>query len=106
MSRACGLVSPLARIYIPKFISGSPIDPDSKIAWENVDMESSKLDPITFREVCLTTDENKSIPIYNSHLTSNGETSEYFLAITGEVFSWMLDFASEETIQRVYLRYF
>lgn len=101
VSRACGLVSPLARIYIPKFVKGSPIDPDAQIVWENVDNELSKVDPISYMEVFHETpDIEGSNPIYNSKYLKV-QNSEYFLAITGDVFGWMLDFASEETIQRV-----
>ena len=100
VSRACGLVSPLARIYIPRFIHGSPIDPDASIVWENVDEEISKVDPISYMELFLETPEIGDNPIYN-YKYEKPENAEYFLAITGEVFSWMLDFASEESIQKV-----
>lgn len=101
VSRACGLVSPLARIYIPKFVKGSPIDADAKIVWENVDDDISKVDPITYMELFHEVhDASNSNPIFDSKRVKF-ESSEYFLAITGDVFAWMLDFDTEESIQKV-----
>lgn len=104
VSRACGLVSPLARIYIPKFVKGSPSDPDAQIVWENVDEEISKVDPISYMEIFHEVhDIGRNNPVFNSKYQI--QNSEYFLAITGDVFSWMLDFAPEESIQKVMKSY-
>ncbi len=101
VSRACALVSPLARIYSPKFIKGSPIDPDAKIVWENVDNDISKVDPVTYREIFHQKEDiGNDNPIFDDK-GAKFENSEYFLSITGDVFAWMLDFDTEESIQRV-----
>lgn len=97
VSRECGLVNPIARIYMPRFVSGSPIDPESVIAWDSVDGGSSQVDPVTYREILIPSErEGDGVPS-SVRLASN----EYYLAITGDVLSWMLDFASEECLQKV-----
>lgn len=36
VSRECGLVDYGAEIYVPRFLSGSSTDPQSKLTWESV----------------------------------------------------------------------
>ena len=107
MSRECGLVNPNARIYVPRFIHGSPIDPDAVITWENVDGGSSKVDATTYEEVHCDEQPPRNARLNESPVRSAGSHpksmsgSEYYLAITGDVLSWMLDFATEESLQKV-----
>lgn len=68
---------------------------DSNIDWTSVDDEKHKLDPYTLK------------PMIREHAlgydTGEAEQTDYQLALTGDVFRWMIDFAPLETMQRVRL---
>lgn len=44
VSRECGLVEHDAEIFMPRFLSGSSTDPESRITWESVMVEGQQLD--------------------------------------------------------------
>jgi cation-transporting ATPase 13A2 len=81
------------RSYILYLSTGGGHNPDSEIDWTSVDDEKHKLDPYTLR------------PIVQEYALGfdPGETEQpdYQLALTGDVFRWMLEFAPIETMQRV-----
>ncbi|KAJ3254236.1 hypothetical protein HK103_007289 [Boothiomyces macroporosus] len=87
VSRECGLVKKSSRIFIPRFESGQSHEEDARIVWEDVDDSNLKLDPVTFKP--------------------NGDVSperlaDYQMAITGDAFQWMLEFASDEIFEKVF----
>jgi cation-transporting ATPase 13A2 len=73
--------------------SGGGHNPDSEITWTSVDDEKHKLDSYSLK------------PIVQEYALGfdPGETEQpdYQLALTGDVFRWMLEFAPLETMQRV-----
>lgn len=75
--------------------SGGGHNPDSEITWTSVDDEKHKLDSYSLK------------PIVQEYALGfdPGETEQpdYQLALTGDVFRWMLEFAPLETMQRVSL---
>ncbi|ORX82959.1 hypothetical protein K493DRAFT_240394 [Basidiobolus meristosporus CBS 931.73] len=94
VSKECGLVHPEAEVYVPRFTQGSSNTPRSIISWENIDGKRSTLDAITLRPV-----EHRNTPYRTSFLGEN-----YALAITGEIFRWMVDYAPLETFQRMLIK--
>ena len=74
-------------------LAGGNHNPDSEIDWTSVDDEKHKLDPYTLK------------PIVHEYAMGfePGEMDQpdYQLALTGDVFRWMLEFAPIETMQRV-----
>ncbi len=51
VSRECELVDPEKRIFVPRFVSGKPHEPEAQIVWEDVDDSGVTLDPITFKVI-------------------------------------------------------
>ena len=92
VARECGLVSHSASVYIPTFIPGMGSGEGARLDWSSVDDEKHKLDEWTLKP--LARDEGMGM--------ENGEESnDYQLALTGDVFKWMLDYAEPETMERV-----
>lgn len=44
VGRECGMIQPLAKIYLPTFAKGGASTPRSVIEWSDVDDDSRKLD--------------------------------------------------------------
>ena len=107
VSKECGLVCKNSRIYIPRFVNGNSIDPKAQIRWENVENEFEIVDSVTFEELSLTLGDSLGDSLQDSlgnsnQIQSSKQHHEYYLAVTGDVFSWMLDFASESSLFRVF----
>ncbi len=94
VARECGLVSHSASVYIPTFIQGTGTGEGASLDWSSVDDERNKLDEYTLKPVVYETE---------GLAADTGETdmNDYQLALTGDVFRWMLDFAELETMERV-----
>lgn len=95
VSRECSLVDQNAEIYIPRFTQGSSSDPNSIIRWESVLQEGQTLHPHTLLP---ETSTQSSIYREGPFATSNGL---YYLAVTGEAFRWMVDYAPPEILSRM-----
>jgi cation-transporting ATPase 13A3/4/5 len=94
VARECGLVSHSASVYIPSFLPGSGNGETARLDWSSVDDESSKLDEYTLKPIIEQTDGM-------AFDVGEMEMSDYQLAVTGDVFKWMLDYAELETMERV-----
>jgi cation-transporting ATPase 13A2 len=93
VARECGLVTQSATVFLPSFTSGSPSEPESHIAWTSVDDDDIALDEYSLRPL----DTRQQ-----THLVDDQEEPlEYSLAVTGDVFRWMVDWAPLETFHRV-----
>ncbi|WVQ96650.1 hypothetical protein IAU59_003756 [Kwoniella sp. CBS 9459] len=96
VARECGLVSHSASVYIPTFIPGTGTSDGAQLDWSSVDDERHKLDEYTLKPI----------------LTQNGvtldgqdpESHDYQLALTGDVFKWMLEYAEFETMERMLVK--
>lgn len=63
--------------------------------WASVDDEKLKLDPYTLKPIIMQ---------HNlGYETNESDVPDYQLALTGDVFRWMLEFAPLDTMQRVCL---
>lgn len=91
VARECGLVSHSASVYIPTFVPGTGTGEGASLDWASVDDERNKLDEWTLK------------PIVHEHegFVDGEDSSDYQLALTGDVFKWMLDYAELETMERV-----
>ncbi|KAG0150885.1 hypothetical protein CROQUDRAFT_709427 [Cronartium quercuum f. sp. fusiforme G11] len=97
VGRECAMISPSARVYMPVFASGSQAVADSRIVWFDIDSETKQLDPYTLRPIFdPTDDEEQSIPSSCSSFST-----EYILAVSGDVFRWIVDYGSPEIVQRM-----
>lgn len=96
VARECGLVSHSASVYIPSFVPGTGNAEGARLDWSSVDDERNKLDEWTLKPV-LRGDEGLAVD------AAEMEMHDYQLALTGDVFKWMLEYAELETMERVRL---
>jgi cation-transporting ATPase 13A2 len=111
------MVGEYAHVYMPTFTQGSQSEPRSTIEWTDVEVDSLKLDPYSLKvrwQICLirvccwlsahmalvqpivpVDDDGTSFSSYSLDLR------DYHLAVSGDVFRWMMDFGPLETVQRV-----
>jgi cation-transporting ATPase 13A3/4/5 len=83
VARQCSLVSQNHKTFVPRFLIGQSHEEDAVIEWYDVDNVDNKLNSETL------------IPI------DYGAAYNYHLAITGDVFQWMLDFSDDDTFDRM-----
>lgn len=93
VARECGLVSHSASVYIPTFIPGTGVHDEARLDWSSVDDDRLKLDEWTLKP--LTNQVGVAMD------TAEAEMHDYQLALTGDVFRWMLEYAEFETMERV-----
>ncbi|KAF9435253.1 hypothetical protein BGZ76_006630, partial [Entomortierella beljakovae] len=101
VSKECELINPSREVYVPRFISGDSSTEKSKIVWENIDDSRMILDPFTLlpttlNERCI--DHGQEFP----NLT--GTMTDYALAVTGDCFRWMVDYAPITTLNRMLVK--
>ncbi|GAA5825204.1 hypothetical protein JCM11251_006142 [Rhodosporidiobolus azoricus] len=96
VGRECGMILPTSRIFLPTFSKGASSTPRAQIEWTDIDDETRKLDPYSLQP--LVTDQASVFSGYSD------ERREYHLAVTGDVFRWMMDFGALETLQRMLVK--
>ncbi|GAA6043571.1 hypothetical protein JCM8097_005258 [Rhodosporidiobolus ruineniae] len=96
VGRECGMILPTGRVFLPEFVKGSASTPRSQIEWTDIDDETRKLD--SYSLLPLVTDQASVFSGYSD------ERREYHLAVTGDVFRWMMDFGALETLQRMLVK--
>lgn len=94
VARECGLISHSASVYIPTFIPGTGMGEDAMLDWSSVDDERHKLDEYTLKPLA---DETNV-------LADDDDLPDYQLALTGDVFKWMLEWAPLETMNRMLVK--
>ncbi|KAG0083097.1 hypothetical protein BGZ92_011085, partial [Podila epicladia] len=101
VSRECGLINKTREVYIPRFVSGDSMTENSEIAWENTDDDRMSLDPVTLKPFTNWTEDSNNGPEFPrySHLLN-----DHVLAVTGEVFRWMVDYAPASTLNRMLVK--
>ena len=92
VSRECGLIDPSVHCFIPHFAEGEPSNPLSRLIWESVDNPLYKLDEHTLQPLPPPV-ESESTPYDMSNL------KHYCLAVSGDAFRWIIDYASESVLR-------
>jgi cation-transporting P-type ATPase 13A2 len=103
VSRECGLVNHDAEIYAPRFVTGEASVKDSCVVWESVVTEGQTLDAealVPIDQIGWSSADHGSIGA-SAYYT---KSQKYELAVTGEVFRWMVDFATQETLNRMLVK--
>lgn len=95
VARECGLISHSASVYIPTFIPGTGFGEESRLDWSSVDDERHKLDEYTLKPI---SQETMALD------TAELEITDYQLALTGDVFKWMLEYAPLEAMNRMLVK--
>ncbi|BGP17337.1 hypothetical protein JCM10213_007551 [Rhodosporidiobolus nylandii] len=99
VGRECGMILPTSRVYLPSFAKGAATTPRSQIEWTDIDDEIRALDPVSLRPLAASDDRTSSI--FSGY---SDERREYHLAVTGDVFRWMMDYGALETLQRMLVK--
>ncbi|KAF9372781.1 hypothetical protein CPB97_001011, partial [Podila verticillata] len=101
VSKECGLINSARDVYTPRFLSGDCKSESSKLVWENVNDERITLDPILLKPVSTWPEHAPNAPEFPrySHLAN-----DYVLAVTGDCFRWMVDFAPTSTLNRMLVK--
>ncbi|KAH8664325.1 P-type ATPase-like protein [Xylariales sp. PMI_506] len=98
VSRNCGLINKTSHCFVPYFAHGNSHDPNADLHWESIDDNSLKLDSRTLLPLPLPSEHDASLPYDVLNLQN------YSLAVSGDVFRWIVDYASAEVLQRMLVR--
>ncbi|KAL3458039.1 hypothetical protein BJX64DRAFT_267592 [Aspergillus heterothallicus] len=98
VARECGIIGVEEQCYIPRFIEGQPLDPRGSLSWESVSNPTLKLDPHRLMPAPAPSGADLSIP------EDACNAQNYSLALSGEIFRWILDFEDETVVQRMLVR--
>ncbi len=95
VARECGLVDRNAHCFVPHFEEGDARTPLSKLKWESVDNPVYQLDENTLRPLPPPAEHDSSLPYDVSNLRN------YSIAVTGDVFRWLIDFANPKLLPQM-----
>ncbi|KIW47204.1 hypothetical protein, variant [Exophiala oligosperma] len=98
VARECGLINRDEHCFVPHFIDSDKMDPKARLIWESVDNQIYQLDENTLLPLELPAEQNTSAP-YDALAMG-----DYTLAVTGDAFRWIVDFASTEVLQRMLVK--
>ena len=95
VARECGLMNKTAHCFIPHFAEGHSRDPNAKLHWESIDDGIYQLDEKTLLPRPPPPEGDASLPYDISNLRN------YSVAVSGDVFRWVIDYASPEVVRRM-----
>ncbi|KAJ2993343.1 hypothetical protein NUW58_g1867 [Xylaria curta] len=98
VARNCGLVEQNAHCFVPHFTEGDSRDPNARLQWESIDDTAYRLDDRTLLPLPIPIERDVSLPYDITNLKN------YSLAISGDVFRWIIDFAPNQVVQRMLVR--
>ncbi|KAL8914093.1 MAG: hypothetical protein Q9171_001209 [Xanthocarpia ochracea] len=95
VARECSLIDRTAHCFVPHVVEGSIRDPDARLTWQSVDNPLFTLDEKTLTPLPPPAESDVSLPYDMANLRN------YSLAITGDIFRWIVDFGDEPVLQRM-----
>jgi cation-transporting ATPase 13A2 len=95
VARECGLIDRTAHCFVPHFADGNSQDPKAKLVWESIDNSIYQLDESTLTPLVPPVEGDASLPYDISNLRN------YSLAVSGDVFRWIIDYAPPDVLQRM-----
>lgn len=99
VARECQLLSDTSFVFVPRFAEeGGPTNPLQTIIWENMEGAPLSLDSKSLMPQLGANDISLESP-FDKH-----GISDFALAVTGEVFRWLVDFAPKETLERMLVK--
>ncbi|PUU80551.1 hypothetical protein B9Z19DRAFT_1100233 [Tuber borchii] len=98
VARECNLVDRDAQIFVPHFAEGDFRTPGSRLQWESVDDREWTLDEQTLLPLPAPDGTDLSGPYQISNVHG------YSLAVSGDVFRWIIDYAPKEVLHRMLVR--
>ncbi|PKS05222.1 hypothetical protein jhhlp_008593 [Lomentospora prolificans] len=113
VARKSGLMDKNAPCFVPRFLEGkqppkaastlsvhlgSPQDPQARLQWESIDDSQHRLDSQTLAPCLLPPQIDASLPYDIMNIRN------YSIAVSGEVFRWVVDFAPSLVLQRLLVK--
>lgn len=98
VARECNLVDRTAHCFIPHFVDGDYRDPKALLKWQSIDNSLFELDDNTLMPLPPPAEADASLPYDISNLRN------YSLAVSGDVFRWVIEFGSEDVLKRMLAR--
>lgn len=99
VARECQLLSEASFVFVPRFLEeGGATNPLQTVIWQNMEAPAMKLDNKSLLPQLGDSEINLDSP-FDKH-----GISEFSLAVTGEVFRWMIDYAPKETLDRMLVK--
>lgn len=95
VARECNLINKTAHCFVPRFVEGHSRDPEAKLQWESIDNSMYELDEKTLVPLPAPVEGDASLPFNISDLRN------YSIAVSGDVFRWVVDFAPVEVLHRM-----
>lgn len=95
VARECNLIDATAHCFVPHFVEGNSRTALSKLSWESVDNPIYQLDENTLKPLPPPAEGDASLPYDVSNLRN------YSVAVSGDVFRWIVDFAPEKTLREM-----
>ncbi|KAF2142917.1 uncharacterized protein K452DRAFT_357974 [Aplosporella prunicola CBS 121167] len=95
VARECNLIDKTAHCFVPRFVEGDARTPLAKLAWESIDNPIYTLDENTLRPLPPPAEHDASLPYDISNIRN------YSVAVSGDVFRWIIDFASEKVLKEM-----
>lgn len=95
VARECNMINKTAHCFVPRFISGHSRDPNANLQWESIDNHLYQLDPNTLLPLPAPVEGDASLPYDISNLRN------YSIAVSGDVFRWVVDYAPAEVMRRM-----
>lgn len=97
VARECNLINKTAHCFVPRFVQGTAQEATAKLQWESIDNSIYQLDENTLLPLPAPPEGDASLPYDISNLRN------YSVAVSGEVFRWMVDYARPELLHRMLL---
>lgn len=98
VARECNLIDRTAHCFVPHFLEGDVRDPRALLKWQSVDNSLFELDENTLVPLPPPAESDASLPYDISNLRN------YCLAVSGDVFRWIIQFGSEDVLKRMLAR--
>ncbi|KAI1312868.1 hypothetical protein F5Y03DRAFT_339520 [Xylaria venustula] len=98
VARNCGLVERNAHCFAPHFVEGNSRDPNARLHWESIDDAAYQLDSRSLLPLPVPVERDASLPYDITNLKN------YSLAVSGDVFRWIIDFAPNDVMKKMLVR--
>ncbi|KAG9616881.1 hypothetical protein KCU64_g23156, partial [Aureobasidium melanogenum] len=95
VARECNLIDRSAHCFVPHFVEGDSRTALSRLSWESVDNPAYQLDDNTLKPLPPPAEHDSSLPYDVSNLRN------YSIAVSGDVFRWLIDFASPKVLREM-----
>ncbi len=98
VARECNLIERTAHCFIPHFFESDYGDPKARLRWQSVDNPYLELDEQTLMPLPPPAESDASLPSDMSNIRN------YSIAVSGDVFRWVIDYGGEEVLKRMLVR--